>query len=107
MKRSLVYVIILSSVFVMGRSMSINNDIDDIEKEIKFIKLHQDKIDQEMQLIDAELAFLINPSNLENLNQNHFNLISQPLINIKNFDKKFSEDTKISVATDDLNKELN
>ena len=41
MKRSLVYVIIFSSVFVMGRSMSINNDIDDIEKEIKFIKLHQ------------------------------------------------------------------
>ena len=107
MKRSLVYVIIFSSVFVMGRSMSINNDIDDIEKEIKFIKLHQDKIDQEMQLIDAELAFLINPSNLENLNQNHFNLISQPLINIKNFDKKFSEDTKILVAKDDLNKELN
>ena len=107
MKRSLVYVIIFSSVFVMGRSMSINNDIDDIEKEIKFIKLHQDKIDQEIQLIDAELAFLINPSNLENLNQNHFNLISQPLINIKNFDKKFSEDTKILVAKDDLNKELN
>ena len=107
MKRSLVYVIIFSSVFVMGRSMSINNDIDDIEKEIKFIKLHQDKIDQEIQLIDAELAFLINPSNLENLNQNHFNLISQPLINIKNFDKKFSEDTKISVAKDYLNKELN
>ena len=107
MKRSLVYVVILFSVFVMGRSMSINNDIDDIEKEIKFIKLHQVKIDQEMQLIDAELAFLINPSNLENLNQNHFNLISQPLINIKNFDKKFSEDTKISVAKDDLNKELN
>ena len=107
MKRSLVYVIILSSVFVMGRSMIINNEIDDIEKEIKFIKLHQDKIDQEMQLIDAELAFLINPSNLENLNQNHFNLISQPLINIKNFDKKFSEDTKILVAKDDLNKELN
>ena len=107
MKRSLVYVIILSSVFVMGRSMIINNDIDDIEKEIKFIKLHQDKIDQEMQLIDAELAFLINPSNLENLNQNHFNLISQPLINIKNFDKKFSEDIKILVAKDDLNKELN
>ena len=107
MKRSLVYVIILSSVFVMGRSMIINNDIDDIEKEIKFIKLHQDKIDQEIQLIDAELAFLINPSNLENLNQNHFNLISQPLINIKNFDKKFSEDTKILVAKDDLNKELN
>ena len=107
MKRSLVYVIIFSSVFVMGRSMIINNDIDDIEKEIKFIKLHQDKIDQEIQLIDAELAFLINPSNLENLNQNHFNLISQPLINIKNFDKKFSEDTKILVAKDDLNKELN
>jgi len=107
MKRSLVYVIILSSVFVMGRSMIINNDIDDIEKEIKFIKLHQDKIDQEIQLIDAELAFLINPSNLENLNQNHFNLISQPLINIKNFDKKFSEDTKILVAKDGLNKELN
>ena len=107
MKRSLVYVIIFSSVFVMGRSMIINNEIDDIEKEIKFIKLHQDKIDQEIQLIDAELAFLINPSNLENLNQNHFNLISQPLINIKNFDKKFSEDTKILVAKDDLNKELN
>ena len=107
MKRSLVYVIILSSVFVMGRSMIINNDIDDIEKEIKFIKLHQDKIDQEIQLIDAELAFLINPSNLENLNQNHFNLISKPLINIKNFDKKFSEDTKILVAKDGLNKELN
>lgn len=107
MKRSLVYVIIFSSVFVMGRSMIINNDIDDIEKDIKFIKLHQDKIDQEIQLIDAELAFLINPSNLENLNQNHFNLISKPLINIKNFDKKFSEDTKISVAKDYLNKELN
>ena len=107
MKRSLVYVIIFSSVFVMGRSMIINNEIDDIEKEIKFIKFHQDKIDQEIQLIDAELAFLINPSNLENLNQNHFNLISQPLINIKNFDKKFSEDTKILVAKDDLNKELN
>ena len=107
MKRSLVYVIILSSVFVMGRSMIINNDIDDIEKEIKFIKLHQDKIDQEIQLIDAELAFLINPSNLENLNQNHFNLISQPLIDIKNFEKKFSEDTKISAAKEDLNKELN
>ena len=35
------------------------------------------------------------------------NPFSMPQVDIKDFDKKFSEDTRISVAKDDLNKELN
>ena len=107
MKKSLVYLIVVSSVFATAWSMVINNNIDELKKELKTILSEQENLQSEIQLADAEIAFLINPKNLKILNNSHFNLIPKPLVDIKNFILENEKLKKLSELKNNSQKEMN
>ena len=84
MKKPAIYLIAIISVFAIGWSMIINNNINEIKKELDQVSKEQKNIDLQIRLKEAELAFLINPKNLKNLYSIYLNLTSRPISNAEN-----------------------
>ena len=107
MKKPAIYLIAIISVFAIGWSMIINNNINEIKKELDQVRKEQKNIDLQIRLKEAELAFIINPKNLKSLNASYLNLISRPISNIENLISNFNNTIKLTNAKVSLNKEIN
>ena len=107
MKKTAIYIIIFVSLFSTAWSMIINNNINDIKKELKQIKKEQLGLDVEIRLQEAELAYIINPNNLKNLNSSYLNLIPKPLVDAKNLYYQYDKSLRITKSKILLKKEIN
>ena len=107
MKKPALYTIAIISVFAIGWSMIINNSINEIKKELDQVRKEQKNIDLQIRLKEAELAFIISPKNLKNLNASYFNLTSRPISNVENLISNLNNTIKLTNAKVFLNEEIN
>ena len=107
MKKPAIYTIVIISVFAIGWSMIINNNINEIKKELDQVRKEQKNIDLQIRLKEAELAFIMNPRNLKNLNASYLNLTSRPISNVENLISKLDNTIKLTNAKVSFNEEIN